>query len=471
MIYIDRHARAPIWQQLYDELKHRILADPDNTSPLPTIRSLAKDLSVSINTVNQAYQQLITEGYIYSVKGSGYFRNDPRQLEALSAQPQTTASEQWFSVEENKDNQTYDFTIGVPDKSVFPWGKWRTCLRDAFLIEETNGDLGYGEKQGILSLRQELCGFLHRLRGVNCTPDQVVICSGLQDAISLIMELLPMNRFSVGFEEPGYEAVRSRLLHAGYSISPIPLDENGICPEKLQRSNCNLLYLTPSHQFPMGYVMPLDSRKNALEYINREDGYIIEDDYNSVYQYKEGPIPAIQSLDTQGRVIYVGSFSESFTPSIHTSYVILPKRLLDRYQLLCEHYRTSVARPIQNALFLLINRGYYSHHIQKTARLLEKKRSLVLQLFQQYAAPGIRIASSAAGSSVIIEYHSVLSEMDLLNRINSEGIRLYPTQKCWYTDDVHLPLLQLGFESMTADQLEEGIRKLLSCDLGQFFDT
>ncbi len=464
MIILKREEKPALYQQLYTELKKEILDGRYKKKMLPAIRVLAKELGVSINTVNQAYAQLSAEGYIYSRPGSGYYANKIDTLLIDPKPPAPSSRQPARPVPENPDTAIpvrHDLRYGNLNAHSFPWKQWAECMEFALCRERNQKMICYGEGQGESELRRELAEILYRTRGVHCTPEQIVICAGLQNVLSLLTELLPPEKFRVGFEEPGYNKSRDLFLRQGYTLSPIAVDENGISISQLQKSRCNLLYLTPSHQFPIGHVLPISQRIQVLNYMYPIDGYIIEDDYDSEFRYKSAPIPSLQSLDQADQVIYTGTFSKCFTPNVRVAYVVLPRKLLPVYQEKMKDRRSWVPKMMQYALAEFLKRGYYERHVRKVVRDCEKKYMTVVSLFENHAPKGLRLMANNSGLHLMFELDTDLSESCLLEHFRQCGILLTPTNQYWLCPDSrHLPALQIGFVALEIEELKEAVLHL-----------
>lgn len=458
--FIDKQSSIPLYRQLYQAIKEDIVQQPKNDAPLPSIRTTAQELCLSINTVNQAYQQLLAEGYIYSIPGSGYYRNNvgqspaPRRSRCLPDRKRRS--------QEKEGTVKYNFQYGNLENRSFPWPKWKECLKEAVQMEEDGNQLIYGDKQGLYELREAIADMLFSSRGVQCEPEQIVICSGLHDAFRLMVPMLPPKSYQLGIEEPGYSTGRNVFQHNSYAIHPLPVTRAGISADALANSHCNLIYLTPSHQYPTGHILPIASRNNILAYIEQKDGFIIEDDYDSMFRYKTQPIPPLYSLDVNDRVIYLGTFSKLFTPTIRVAYMVLPLRLLDTYWTTCWDYKTPVAAMIQYALYLFMAKGYYSCHVRKVVKACEKKYNRIIALFDKGAPSCVHPIATGSGVHLMLEFDTSLSETELLNYLEQRDIRLYPTSQYWYTPGVHPVMLQMGFAAMDINEIEAGLRHLFA---------
>lgn len=456
MIQIDKTSKVPKYIQLYTALKRQITEEEYTKAPLTPVRTLAKALSISKNSVDQAYQQLLAEGYIHSIPGSGYYRNDiaanftsettgPFNHDLIQTTPATKAK--------------YDFQHGSMDSRLFPWNNWKKCILCALREEESRVELGYQDKQGLYVLRKSLMSHLKRTRGVNCTPEQVIICNGVQESVSILTSLLPSERYKLAVEDPGHHATRRVFARNKYSISPIPVNEKGISLEQLDCSEMNLVYVTPSHQFPTGSIMPVANRNRLLALVDKRNGFAIEDDYDNEFHY--GPsIPSLQSLDTNNRVIYLGTFSKSVSPSIRASYMILPARLMPIYHEKCASLNALVPELIQYALYEFIDRGFYARHLRKLVLTNEKKYNALLQLFggQKYIKP---IATNS-GVYLMIRMNTKVPHAETLREFEEKGIKLYPTTQYWLNKETCDPsLFLLGYAAMSLDELHEAASQLI----------
>ena len=290
---------------------------------LPSKRALAQHLSVSVNTVDAAYQMLTTEGYLRAAPKSGFYVCPLPQLPT----PQRPVSPP-PPPEAPKPYLPFDCSPGSADPSAFPFATWGKLTREVMGQGEL---LSKGEAQGDLCLRQALCRYLHQYRGVQCQPCQVLIGAGMEYLLTLLCCLLPPETV-YAMEEPGYPKAAQSFRNLGRKVVHIPVDKDGMDPVKLEESGGCCAYLTPSHQFPTGGVMPAPRRAQILGWAAEQEGrYLIEDDYDSEYRYAGRPIPALQGSDLHDRVIYCGTFSRSLAPSIRIAYLVLPMSLLPTY--------------------------------------------------------------------------------------------------------------------------------------------
>ncbi|MBO9598681.1 MAG: PLP-dependent aminotransferase family protein, partial [Cohnella sp.] len=315
---LDKASEQPLYLQLYAYIRGEIEAGtiPAGTK-LPAILALSAHLKVSKNTVETAYQQLIAEGYAESRSRSGLFalqieeppvappsgkREEPPEGRRAAALPPPASSD--------TVGMTFDFRYGDVEMERFPMGAWRRCLLEALNDSNPRRVLDYGHPQGEAELRSEIASYLYQSRGVRCTAHQIVICAGTQHSVSMLCQLIPLRGTRVALEDPGYNGVRISLSGHGCELVHVPLDADGIQVDRLYDSDASAVYVTPSHQFPLGMVLPIQRRNKLLQWANERNGLIIEDDYDSEFRYVGQPIPALKALDHNDRVIYMGTLSK-----------------------------------------------------------------------------------------------------------------------------------------------------------------
>lgn len=335
--------------------------------------TVSSHLGVSKNTVESAYHQLIAEGYVASKARIG-LTVPPLKKPILFPPLQETRRKIKGPLENKEETFEYDFKYGDIDVSSFPLYIWKRCLTKA-LINEPEQLLNQGEGQGDIGLRRELANYLFQSRGVHCSVDQIVICSGTQHAISLIIQLLSNGDRSVAMENPGYDGAQAVFNNHEWSIKPIRLEQDGIDTEQLQKIDAKVAYITPSHQFPYGRVLPIQKRLSLLEWAHQNNSFIIEDDDDSEFRYQGQPIPSLKALDAQESVIYLGTFSKSFSPAVRVSYIVLPQSLMDVYHHMYVNYYQSVPSIIQKGLSIFMNEGHFTSHIRRMRKVYQKKNT------------------------------------------------------------------------------------------------
>ena len=460
---------TPLYNQIYEQIRTRILqGELPASAKLPSTRSLAANLGVSRNTIDTAYYQLQSEGYIASAPKSGFYvcdinpadyRNQPEEPAAEAAAlsvstPSVTAS--------HSPNFLYDFNPDHIDISHFPFSVWRRLSRQVLTEEQSLFLLG--DNNGDSSLRDAICSYVRLSRQVSCKPDQIVIGAGvdyLLQMLSLVFRSLQM--IHITLESPGYTQAAHIFHNNGLTISPGTLDKNGLTTDSISPSS-SLVYVTPSHQFPMGAVMPYGRRLELLGWAkSAPDRYIIEDDHDSEFRYRGKPIPAMQGMDSR-RVIYIGTFSKAIAPAIRVGYMILPPDLMKQYRLICGHYSCTVSRVDQAILTRFIRDGYFEKHVNRMRKLYRSKHDLVLDclqpLIQKYH---LKLQGEHAGMHVTICLPDDISESKLIQNARCHGIHLYGIRDHYLPD--HIPdhpeeAILLGYAGLNEDEIKKGIRQL-----------
>lgn len=448
----------PLYLQLYNYIKVEIQNGKIRAqSKLPSQRSLAKHLQISRNTVDAAYQQLLAEGYVISRARDGlyvvdlekgYFQGGPHHFEPQLATQQ----------KQDRPAIKYNFNYGDINLKDFPFKIWRKLSMQS-LDEEQAHLLLYGDPQGELELRNYMTSYLYESRGVQCSAEQIVIGAGLQYLLGIVCNLIGRNEL-FAMEDPGYYRVRYLFKDNGIKVKPIPLDEHGIHIDPLRNNNIKAVYVTPSHQFPLGTVMPISRRLALLEWAKEEDAYIIEDDYDGEFRYAGKPIPALQGLDSSDRVIYMGTFSKSLIPAIKLSYMILPRKLMDLFHQ-NHYYVQTVSRLHQHTLQLFIESGHWERHLNKTRNSYKRRYEALLKSIQQTFGENGKIYGASSGLHILLEPNNKMTEEELIDTAKMAGVKVYPTSIFYANPLVVQPAkVLLGFANLAEDEIDKGIKLL-----------
>lgn len=416
---LDPERKQPYYFQLYQAILQEIqsggLAAGEK---LPSKRSLAQRLSVSVNTVDSAYQMLTAEGYLRAADRSGFYV----QPLALPTPP-AEAEEDIGPPPPAPPSYEFDCAAGSVDTDAFPFETWSRLSRSVMYRQPQL--LHHGDPQGDLELRQTLCRYLRQARGVHCGPEQVIVGAGMEYLLTVLCRLLPEDAL-FAMEEPGYPKAAQALRNGGGRLAHIPLEGGGMSVELLEQSGAQCAYLTPSHQFPTGAAMPAGRRSQLLQWAAaRPDRYLIEDDYDSEFRYSGRPIPALQGADRQGRVIYCGTFSRSVAPSIRIAYLALPPSLLPLYRQRFSLQSSTVSRFEQHALSRFIQEGFYERHLNRTRNLYKKRRDLLIdELKQTPVGPWIQVLGAEAGLHLLLRLTNGMKEAEMLERARAQGAAL-----------------------------------------------
>jgi GntR family transcriptional regulator/MocR family aminotransferase len=447
----------PLYVQLYQFIKNEICTGVIVTGTrLPSIRQLSSYLKVSRNTVDSAYQQLITEGYVESRPRSGLF---VMSVEFTIPAQQVLPPIVKVNNTDKRDIEI-DFRYGNVDSVHFPFAIWKKLTLRCLSSDQYNL-FTYGDPQGEYELRLEIAKYLRYSRGVSCSPEQVVIGSGIQQLMSLLSLLIKQDRYTVAIEDPGYDGVRSVFERHGFHVKPIPLDEQGIKVNTLYNSKASVVYVTPSHQFPCGMIMPYSRRMQLLKWAEERDGIIIEDDYDGEFRYVGNPIPALQGLTLNNNVVYAGSFSKSFLPSIRMGYMILPMSLLERYKQDFGLYDHPVSIIHQMTLHQFMEQGHWERHIRRMRNLYQKKQALLIREIKSCLGDIVSITGNDAGLHILLEVRNGMTEKELIEHALTFKVGVYPVSRHWMESSrMENAMVQLGFGGLTDGQIIEGIKRL-----------
>lgn len=382
---------------------------------LPSIRQVSKALDLSSTTVENAYNQLMVEGYIYSIPQKGYYAAKLDSTFFSLNQPMKEVNDAT-----NRSEMLYHFM----DTDIFNIREWKRVY--ASVMEGFQHRLLMeGDPQGEWELRKALSEYAYRARGITCDPDQIVIGSGVQTLLSVFCDIIEGKMLpKVAFEEPGFVDVRPVFQKRGFSLNPIRLDKDGIHVDTLYETEADACYISPSHQFPTGLVMPVQKRMELLNWAEQKNGYILEDDYDSELRFSGRPVPSLFSLDNNRRVVYLGSFSTLLAPFLRISYMILPKSLRKAYHETIHHYRSTVSSAEQLTLAGYIEKGLFEKHLRR----MRKKCSTRLKAFLHTAEEfnrDIKIYPSDTGSFVLIKalHHAAFESLYTNTHISGMGLR------------------------------------------------
>jgi len=403
---------VPLYEALYRCLRGSILSgELLPGEKLPSKRALATHLEVSKITVETAYSQLLEEGYIASREKVGYFVETVAQpmVKSLPKEQKSAPETVW----------PLDLTANGPAQ--FPFSVWNRLQREVML--EHGQELLKGlPNQGYLGLRRQIAQHLAQFRGMQVDPENIVIGAGTDFLYNLLIQLLGRER-TYALEEPGYSKIRKIYCAGGVRCMDAAMDDYGVIPEKL--ADAGVLHISPSHHFPTGQVMPLNRRLELLNWAAQRDGYIIEDDYDSEFRFHAHPLPAMQSLDTQGRVIYMNTFSKTLAPSIRISCMVLPAQLGQRFRRELGFYSCTVSAFEQYTLERFISRGYFEKHINRMRRFYKARRDRVMEALRQCPwAEKMTVLEENAGLHFLLKLDTSLTDEALIAHFARAGIRV-----------------------------------------------
>lgn len=463
MIYLQRNRKEPLYIQIYSQIKKEIIDGMlKECQFLPGSRSLAYTLKVSRNTVDNAYSQLLAEGYIRAKKGVGHIVMKVPEIKVYERQKTSFATKTHRMKNVSQYKVLFDLTNSSYTSDLFPKSLWKKHTLECLEKLESEAKISsYQDKQGELYLRSNLLSYLERIRGVYCDVNQIVITCGIQQSLDYICKLMSPDRSTILMEEPGFNKAVSVFSNNKMNIQTVPVDDNGIIVSMLPTiQNVCAVYSTPSHQFPTGAILPIDRRYELLEWVNQNNVYIIEDDFDSELRYYTKPIPSLQSIDMNNSVIYLGTFSKALSPSIRMGYMILPPQLLQVYLDKFETYNSTVPLLNQYVIGRLIETGQYDRHIRRLNNVFRKRLELFLYEFSD-VKDKIKITSNGSGQYFLLEFSEDVKQVELIERALEHGVRVYPTMQFWQEKATCPPnTLFLGFSKIKLEDIPDCVSRL-----------
>ena len=484
-IHIQLHPKSDktLYEQIYEFIRDEIRAGRLlRNEKLPSARFLAEYLQVSRTTVDMAYEQLVSEGYLEARARKGYFVSAFEELYAIDEMPRGETSE--AHRQDRQDAKRYDFSPNAIDMRYFPYATWKKITKN-ILVDANSKMFSLGEPQGDLELRTTICRYLHGSRGVNCEPEQIIIGAG-NDYLLLLLEKILGRHVHVAMENPTYVRAYQIFRSCAYPVSFVPVDESGMRVDCLRRTDARVAYVMPSHQYPMGVSMPIGRRMELLRWASEtEERYLIEDDYDSEFRYKGKPLPSLQASDSGGKVVYIGTFSKAIAPAIRISYMVLPYPLLERYRSECGFYSSTVSRIDQAVLNEFIRDGYFERYLNKMRKQYKEKHDLILNELKPFEK-AFRISGSNAGLHVVLTDKNGRLEEELTRAAANADVKVYRMQDfrmqdsetqdyraddagmgnsetaCCRTKNVAAEpaMLILGYGALTPEEIREGISLL-----------
>ncbi|WP_210124526.1 MULTISPECIES: PLP-dependent aminotransferase family protein [unclassified Staphylococcus] len=409
-----------IYRQLYNDLKDDILAYKyESHEKLPSKRAMAQHANISVNSVKAAYEQLLEEGYIYTQERKGYYIEP---LEQLIVKPQTQIQLEDYYREAAPQYQ-YSFSHMSTNIENFPMETWLKLQKQVFR-QFTSRLSSIPEFKGPMELRQTIAKLVSYKRGIHCHPEQIIIGSGTNVLLKQLLDVMEEDS-KIAVENPGYSRFRDLLNRSQKVTIPVSLDNKGISIKALKALNPNLVIVTPSHQFPMGTIMPISRRIDLLNWMTQTNGYIVEDDYDSEFKYNTDNIPSLYSFDKSGRVIYLGTFSKTLMPGLRLSYMILPTSLVKRFETTNHNVIPDFSMLNALTLYMLIKDGHYERYIKKMHHIYEEKRIKLIIALKKEFKDKITIKDTKAGLHFIVEVKTNYSYTEIESRAHEHQVELY----------------------------------------------
>lgn len=455
MFPLEKNSNSPLYEQLYKFIKDAIVqGNIKEGDKLPSKRKLADYLDLSQTTIELSYSQLLAEGYINSEPRRGYFVQNIEELALIEIEDSQIVKE------EKTPSYHLDFSPGRIDEDSFPFTLWRKYARD--LVHEENKELlQLGHPQGDYILRQQISSYLYQSRGVKSTPEQIILGSGTEQIMPLLIRLLG-NEAVYGYENPGYPLSHHLFLEHEEKSVPVRVDDEGLVVQELENTNATVMYVTPSHQFPTGSVMSASRRSQLLAWAyQHEKRYIIEDDYDSEFRYTGKPIPSLQGMDQNDRVIYLSTFSKSLMPSLRIAYAVLPKPLIKQYKAKYYYYSATVPRMDQYILAKFMEDGHFGKHLNKMRKIYKRKLEIITKSLLEYE-PAVTLSGEQAGMHLLLTIHTQKKEEELVALAQQANIQIYGLNKyITFPIEETLPKLVLGFGGLEFSTISTTIHELM----------
>ena len=456
-IPVDLNSKIHIYEQIYTYIRNEILEGRlAQGERLPSSRALAEHLQISRSTINLAYEQLLAEGYIEAVACKGYFISKvekPLRLEKTKEQTKDST--------EGETKYQYHFTPNGIDMKEFPYRTWRRITKE-ILIDDSKELFALGKPQGDLELRETIAKYLFAARGVVCTPEQIVVGAG-NDYLLILLQLLLKKDSIIAFENPTYTKAYRIMQSLGFGVRLMGMDENGIRMSELEDSGANIAYVMPSHQFPTGIVTSVGRRNELLKWASeKEDRYLIEDDYDSEFRYRGKPIPSLQGMDHNGKVIYIGTFSKAIAPAIRVSYMVLPESLMRGYEEKGRLISSTVSRIDQKILNEFIRCGAFERHLNRMRKIYKGKHDILLESLKVFRKK-FTILGDHAGSHILLRAKYEVTEQWLRQQAEEHGIKIYCLSDYFIADEncsKGKATVIIGYAGMDLEEIEKGIAAL-----------
>jgi GntR family transcriptional regulator/MocR family aminotransferase len=481
-IALDSSRQIPMYHQLYEWFRRAILAGQLRPGQrVPSTRSLAVELQVSRIPVSSAYEQLHAEGYFETFVGAGTCvarsipddASKPSIANMLGGSRLVSKSKALRKVSrrvalmrvpaQTWSDKLVAFRVSLPALEHFPAKIWSQLL-NRHLRKPTRQLMAYGDSKGYGPLREAIAEYLGAARAVRCEPSQILVTTGSQQGLQLSAQVLLDANDRVWVEDPGYPGARQALMMAGAKLVPVPVDGEGLdVAEGTRRARtARAVYITPSHQYPLGVTMTATRRMILLHWAMQKGAWIIEDDYDSEYRLGGRPIASLQGLDTDARVIYVGTFSKVMFPALRLGYVVVPRDLVDAFCTAREATDQFSSTLYQAAMTDFIREGHFARHIRRMRMLYIQRRTALVEAINKRMGDKLEVIGAEAGMHLVALLQPGISDVTISRRAAEMGISAMPLSSCYAKPPLRGGLI-LGYGGTDARQVHDGIRRLTMC--------
>ena len=452
----ENKGKDSLYESLYKQIRQDIQQGKlKPNEKLPSKRSLAKHLNISTITVENAYLQLVAEGYIFAIPKSGYYvcnldMEDYRDKNNIEVFVATHEKEEYFA----------DFLSNEMLAENFPFSTW-TKLTKETLLESSKKLMKRSPSIGLFELRKAISDYLYQFRGMYIHPDQIVVGAGTEYLYGLLIQLLGNDKI-YATEDPGYQKITKIYGSFGVQARPIPMDDEGIIIDVLKEKKVDILHISPSHHFPSGIITPIARRIEILKWALEEDNrYIIEDEYDSEFRMSGKPIPSLQSIDLGNKVIYMNTFSKTLTSTIRIGYMVLPKALLKKYHENLGFYACTVSNFEQITLAKFIEQGYFEKHINRMRTYYRTQRNKLIESITNHPyAHKITIREENAGLHFLLDIKTSLCEEEILKRAKQKGIRLSFLTDYTTRPEKYQNTMIINYSGLDPKRMEDAVNRL-----------
>ena len=483
----SKRGKISLYEYLYECLKKDILEGRIAAGEkLPSKREMALLHDISVKTVENAYGQLIAEGYLEAMEKRGYFaakvshenyhihRGEKERNEKSACRSETQAEKNCGLESRGRESRKQeagegssallpcfaDFTSSnTTTCAKFPLSRWNRVMRETLSSQDVLL-LQTAPFQGVEKLRREIAAYLSRNRGMEVDPECILVGAGTEYLYGRLLRLLQKDRYAV--EDPGYRKIARIYRDSGAECCYIPVDESGICTEKLRESGAEVVHVSPGYHFPLGTVMPIARRQELLAWASEAPGrYIVEDDYDCEFRYSGRPIPSIQSMDRQQRVIYLNTFNKTLSPALRVGYMVLPEPLMARYEQSMNYYSNTVSSFEQFALAEFMEKGYFERHISRMRKYYREYRERIRLILKESVLPISKTGGDEAGTRILVELVTTLSDAQIKQEAAKVGIKLECLSEfCQERKEMFAHTLILNYADMDEAVMKEAIGRL-----------
>ncbi len=467
---IDRNSPSPFYHQVYEQIAQGIESGlyPAGKK-LPSIRECARELGVSNTTIELAYQKLTEEGYVQARRGSGY---TICETSSFPSNPTTEYSDEYrkslqllIEGEEARNARKamrFDFAYDAVDADTFPFTNWARISREVFFSKGAEASCLYNDRQGLPALREQIAHYLGSEYGLSCHPEQIVVMPTTRDLITSILGLFDPADALFGMEEPGYDEVDTRLRAQGFDVrnlSVYPAPEWNVAQPQLE--GIDVVFTTPACQFPTNRPMPLEFRRSLVNWASENGAYLIDDEYGWEFQSGVARVPSLAALDRAGRVISLGTFSNSFTPAVCLSYAVLPPQLMMEWQAKERDKHPQVPWQTQASMAAFMREGFWRTHIRKVRTSAQNKRRQLLKALKAHMGDEVEIVEGLSSLFVLVKTKDGRCEDELIELAAQQGVCIYPTSQYWAGEiPEEWRYVLIGYSGIPIKSIEEGMKLL-----------